>query len=465
MRLIPNSIKGRLFLWIFLSTSALLIVLGTFIYQEIKKTIFLSVAHTLRSKIQILKGLLHEKHGAIELQYAEIVSGEYSIPRSGYYYKVLVNGNVLAASSSLVKDDFNLASGKLESRNEELKESVYTSIGPANEPIMVVQHYFKIFDMPATIYAAQSLEESFILIDRFKKFFLIFIPLNIFIVALVGLWITRQSLKPLKIFSSKIERITHKTLSEKIDTEFQAREIKGLAKLFNAMLDRLQGAFNTEKRLIADASHELKTPLSVINTQCEVLLQKDRTKEEYTTTLNTIKTTSGTMKKLIDDMLSLARLDSGILSSSDFKIISINDCLEKAIKLLEPFAEKNHIKINTAFTENVNIPGDESTLTEAFLNIIKNAIRYNVAGGTVEISVSKDNSQTKVMIKDSGIGIKEGDLERIFDRFYQVDTSRSSEGTGLGLSIAKAIIEAHGGKISVESKLSKGSCFIITLPL
>ena len=291
------------------------------------------------------------------------------------------------------------------------------------------------------------------------------IPLNIFVVAVVGLWITKQSLNPLKTFSSRIERITHKTISERINTESQAEEIKGLAKSFNAMLTRLQNAFDIEKRLIADASHELKTPLSVIKTQCDIVLQKDRTKEEYVKALNTIKTVSGTMNKLISDMLSLARLDSGILSPSNFKATSITDCLEKAVKLVGILAEKKRIKISTTFTENINILGDKNTLTEAFLNIIENAVRYNSTGGIVEISVSKNRNQARIEIKDNGPGIKEQDLERIFDRFYRVDTSRSTDGTGLGLSIAKAIIHAHNGKIEVKSKIDKGSCFIVILPV
>jgi hypothetical protein len=460
-----NSIRGRVFLWFFLFMTILLITLGVFLYQEIKKAIFTSVTHTLHAKVQILKGLLHEEYGVIELEVTEIVSGEYSIPRSGHYYKVIMDGRILAVSPSLVDHSLDLGSAELISYDAQLNEWVYISSGPANEPIMVVRHDFEVFGMPTTIYAAQSLEESLELISRFRNFLLITLPLSILVVALVGFWIARGSLKPLREFSSRIERISHKTLGERVDTRFQAEELKSLASSFNAMLDRLQNAFDIEKRLIADASHELKTPLSVIKTECDVLLERDRAKEEYIRALKTIKNASDSMKRLINDMLSLARIDSGMLSSSEFKLISINNCLEKAVKLSEGLAEERGVKINTTFKKDLKVLGNENTLTEAFLNIIENAIRYNKKGGTVDISVLTNNKEVKVMIKDTGIGIKEDELDKIFNRFYRADASRNTEGTGLGLSIAKAAIEAHDGRIEVESRINEGTCFSITLPL
>ncbi|MEW6054392.1 MAG: ATP-binding protein [Nitrospirota bacterium] len=465
MNSLASSIKGRLFLWIFFFITGLLIILGISIYQEVRKNIYLSVELVLHSKIQILKGLMTEKDGEIKLERAEVILGEYSIPRSGHYYTVLVNKKVLATSPSLVEIEYDLASGDFESSNGELKERVSTATGPAGELMMVIQHDFEIFGKPATIFAAQTLEDRIKLLDRFNNFLLGAILVSIFVVASVSLWITRRSLIPLKEFSSKIEKITHKTMSDRIEIELQAEEIKGLAKSFNAMLNRLEKAFDMKKRLIADVSHELKTPLSVIRAQCDVLLEKDREKEEYTHALNTVRDISGSMKKLIDDMLSLTRLDSGVILSSSFQSVSIPVCLSNAIKLAEVLAKKRRITIDAVFAEQTTVLGDQNALTEAFLNIIENAIRYNVAGGRVGISTFKDTDGIKIMVEDTGPGMAEDELEKIFDRFYQIDTSRGSESTGLGLSIARAIIEAHGGTIRVTSEIDKGSCFTISLPL
>jgi len=466
MKLVPGSIKGRLLFWLFSFASLLLISLGFFLDNEIGDIVISSVDDLLHSQTQLIVGLLHEEHGGIELELSEIIAGEYSIPRSGHYYKVLINGEPAAISPSLVNSEFNLATGEIVSSNEKSREKIYLSVGPDNEPVRVLQHDLDFMGQQVSIFTAESLRGSHNMINRFRYVLLIMIPLSILTGGLVSLWITSKSLDPLSIFSSKIEMITHKTLNERIDTEAEAGELIGIASSFNKMLERLQSAFDAEKRLIADASHELKTPLSVIKTKCDVLLQKDRTTEEYTEALNAIRNTSGTMKKIVDDMLSLARLDSGILSSGGFQKISIKSVLENAVQLMEVPADRTGVKINPLFRDekDTDITGDQNTLTEAFLNVIENAVRYNKSGGTADISVSNDRGHVTVMIKDTGTGIRKDDMSRIFDRFYRSEDSRSVEGSGLGLSIAKTVIEAHGGSIRAESDADKGSCFTIVLP-
>jgi signal transduction histidine kinase len=459
-----HSLKGRLFFWSLLISSSLLIVLGYILHFEMNKGIFHSLEHTLHTKIQILKGLLHEKHGAVELELAEIVSGEYSVPRSGYYYKVLLENKVFAVSPSLVDDNFNLESEELYSTNEQLNEKVYISTGPANEPIMAIRHDFIIFDQHATVFAAESLEKSMALISNFERVLFIAIPATIVILSLIGLWITRESMKPLERFSSTIEKITHRNMKERIPQELQVVEVKNIASSFNAMLDRLESAFETEKRLVADASHELKTPLSVINAQCDVLMQGKSVDGKYAHALKRIKAASKSMNRLVGDMLSLTRLDSRLLAAADFTIVSLYECIDNALKFTEFSAKERQIKIIRKTPEDINIKGDRDMLTEVFLNIIENGIKYNRVGGTLEITATKNTDRAEVSIQDTGEGIREGDSEKIFDRFYRADTSRGKEGTGLGLSIAKAIVEAHGGRIKVESEPGKGSCFVLTLP-
>ena len=465
MNKILKSIKCQLFFWSFTFTSALLLAVGLFLYYEVKAIVLHSVDHTLHSKMQMITGLLHEEHGMVELELTEVISGEYSIPRSGHYYRVIMNGKTLAASPSLVDNDYDLASGRLEYHDRRLKEKVFTSIGPDKEPIRVLEHDFEFLGRSFSVFVAESLADSLTMIRTFRQFLFVTIPASIFIVSLVGLWITTQSLKPIKTFSFRIKTITHKNLNKRIDTKKEAEELAVLADSFNEMLNRLQNAFEAEKRLISDASHELKTPVSVIKTHCDVLLQKERTKEEYIEALKTINTVSTNMANLIKDMLSIARLDSGILSTDDFKIASLNECIQQAVQLTEPLAEKKLVNIKIFIEDSISMMGDKDRITEALLNIIENAVIYNKDNGSVEITALKSNGQINILIKDAGIGIKNGDLEKIFERFYRSDTSRSIEGTGLGLNIAKTIIEAHGGEIKVESEFGKGSCFTITLPL
>jgi hypothetical protein len=272
-------------------------------------------------------------------------------------------------------------------------------------------------------------------------------------------------LKPLQVFSSAIEKITHKTLNERIEKKSQARELQGLAETFNSLLSRLQIAFESEKHLIADAAHELKTPLAVIRAQCDISLQKKRAAETYVDSLTEIKAVTGSMLRQINGMLTLARLDSGMLSGPTFREVSLPDCIEDAIRLVEPLAKNKNIRINRELGMGITVAGDKDTLTEAILNILENAVSYNRPDGSVAVEMVSSGKQVMIIVKDTGIGISKEETARIFDRFYRSEATRSMEGTGLGLSIAKAIIEAHHGDIGVKSEVSQGSCFVIALPV
>jgi signal transduction histidine kinase len=442
-------------------------ILGFVLYEKIKNIIIASMDYTLHSKVQILTGLLHEEHGAIELEAMELVSGEYTIPRSGHYYKVLMDKKVLATSPSLVDSDFNLTSGKLELFDKDKNDWIYTSVGPNRELIRVLQHDFDFFGKPVTIFAAESLTETLALIKSIKIIFLFTIPLTLLFISLISQLITRQSLKPLTSFSSAIKKITHRTLDKRIDTQLHAKEVEDIAFSVNEMLDRLQKSFESEKQLFSDLSHELKTPVSVIKAQCDVILQRKRAAADYIEALQTVNGSAETMKNLINNLLSLSKLDSGLLLSYNFQLLSLNECLTEAVQSANVIAKENHIHINIVFSNNITLFGNREKLTEAFFNIIENAIKYNSHEGLVEIITSEQTNHgtAQVQITDTGIGIDEKDLEKIFHRFYRTDISRSAKGTGLGLSIAKAIIETHNGHIKVNSTKGKGSCFCITLPV
>lgn len=464
MKKVLTSIKGRLFFWFFAVASVLLLALGLFMYYEIKEIVFRSVDQTLHSKVQLITGLLHEEHGMIELELSEVISGEYSIPRSGHYYKVIMDREVLAASQSLVDDTYDLAAGALDYDDRTLNEKVFTSLGPDGERIRVLQHDLEFLGKHFSVFVAESLTGSLAMIGAFRRFLVVVIPVSIVIVSLVGLWITHRSLQPVSMFSRRITTITHKNLNERIEVKTEARELAGLADSFNGMLNRLQQAFEAEQRLISDAAHELKTPVSVIKTHCDVILQKERTTDELLETLHIIKAVSEHMGKLIKDLLSLARLDSGILSPSHFKNISLNECIRQAILLATPAAEKKQVCITASLAHDITISGDKERIIEAILNLLENAVNYNNDGGIVEVATAIKGTAVHIAVKDTGVGITKEDAAPIFERFYRAGSSRNVEGTGLGLSIAKAIIGAHEGMITVESEFGKGSCFTIILP-
>jgi heavy metal sensor kinase len=464
MTLFPHSITGRLVFTFFVCTTVVLISVGMFLYDKVGNIVITSVDRTLHSKLQIITGLLHDEHGAVELELSEIIAGEYVIPRSGHYYKVMVGKDVLASSPSMASDDFNFAPPSPAAVVNQLGETFYTGTGPDNEPVRVIRYEYGAFDKTFTITLAESLRNSYSMIVAFKHFLLVTVILSIILLCLIAWWIARISLRPLAEFSSTIETITHKNLAEQIDTGTTTNELTTLARSFNALLDRLNHVFESQKRLVADASHGLKTPLSVIRTQCDVVLQRARPPEEYVEALQTIKAYSQNMTRLINNLLSLARLDAGLLSRGDFTEVSLRECIDQAVRTTSQFAAERSVQITTSVDDTIVVKGSQTGLMEAFLNIIENGIRYNREGGTVTISGTEKEGEAVITVADTGPGIKENEREGIFKRFYRGDDVQDIEGTGLGLSIVKSVINAHGGEIKVRTEPGRGSCFTVVLP-
>jgi heavy metal sensor kinase len=460
-----QSIKARLFIFIFVSISALLIGSGFFVYNEVKSMLVASVDEGLHSDIQIFTGLLNENKGKIEFELSEVVSGDYAIPRSGHYYKIMSSGKVIASSPSLVDPGFEFIANNDSSSLTDHNHDAFTSIGPAGELVRVMKQDIRIFDSAVTLIAARSIAESRAMMHRFRIFLIIAILASMSIIALSGLIIAQHGLKPLRDFVSKVKNISHKTLGMRIKKEEQSSELRELTQSFNAMLDRLQRSFEAEKRIVSDASHELKTPIAVIRSRCDVLLQKSRTAAEYVDGLHSIRSVLIRMGEVIKDMLALAQLDSGSLESAGFSKVNIVDCIKNAAELAQPIAEKKNINLVIKTEKYLWVNAQRDRLTEAFLNIIGNSIQYNQDSGSVIISASHSDSNAIVRVKDTGMGINTDEKERIFDRFYRGGSSRNLEGTGLGLSISKSVIDAHDGSVTVESEYGKGSEFIITLPL
>ncbi len=242
-------------------------------------------------------------------------------------------------------------------------------------------------------------------------------------------------------------------------------EIQKLAETFNTMLDRLERDFNSQRQLFQDLSHELKTPLTILKGEFEVALKKARSLEEYAFILKSALEEINRITSLAENLLLLAKFDSKEVGL-DKKRLNLNSLLLNIINSLKGLSELKQIPISFAASdEKVFLNGDENQLKTLFLNILDNAIKYTPQKGKIYISLERDRGLARVSIKDTGMGINKEEISHIFDRFYRVDKSRNSSGFGLGLSIAKSIAEAHEGKIEAESEPSKGTTFIVYLPL
>jgi len=281
-----------------------------------------------------------------------------------------------------------------------------------------------------------------------------------------GSFIINRALHPVKSVVKTAEDITAEDLSLRIDSKNRKDEIGALVETFNNMIARLEKSIKKIRQFSGDVSHELRTPLTIIRGEIEVLLRKDRPKEEYLKTLNSVLEESHRMEKLIDDLLFLSRVEA-MDRSKGMETVDLDEVLNAVIKFRSPSASNKKISIDTKNIKPVQLKGNRELLERMTANILDNAIRYSNSGSHIEIELEKNEKTARLQIRDTGISIPEESIPLIFDRFYVVDKSRSKEtgGAGLGLSIVKWIAEYHNAEIKVESYVGKGTTFTVNFPL
>ena len=237
--------------------------------------------------------------------------------------------------------------------------------------------------------------------------------------------------------------------------------------LTNRTIKPIKESFEKQKQFIANASHELKTPLTIIRTNTSLVLSnRSETVESQSKWINYINNQIERMAKLIDEMLSLAKLDTG-KELVEFTSFNISKLINNVLLTFEAVLFENNIQISSNIEDDITIKGDKESIKKVFNILLDNAIKYTNKNGKIDVEMYQDKNKIKLKVKNTGEGIKKEDLEKIFERFYRIDTSRAREtgGYGLGLSIAKSIVESHNGKIYAESNEGKDTTFIIEFNL
>jgi signal transduction histidine kinase len=274
-----------------------------------------------------------------------------------------------------------------------------------------------------------------------------------------------RMLKPVDHVASLAARISSTNLKERINRQGPDDEVKRLADTFDDMLERLESAFESQKQFIQDASHELRTPIAIAQANIEVAeMEGKATARDYRRLMEVLKMSLERLNRLSDNLLLLS---NGEQPQTKQMVVDLSPLLNEVVAEAGARAEAADVKLELEpMPDDIRTSGDAFRLKQAIINLLDNAIKYNRPGGNVRVSADADESQLAIRVQDSGIGIPHGDRQRIFDRFYRVDKSRSRAqgGSGLGLAIVKKIVEDHGGGIAVESTPDAGSTFTITLP-
>jgi heavy metal sensor kinase len=304
-------------------------------------------------------------------------------------------------------------------------------------------------------------------LDRFRATEQKFIPLLILVATFFGYWLSGRALAPVSRIIASAERIGVQNLSQRLEVPKANDELRRLTETVNAMLSRIESSVTRITQFTADASHDLRTPLALIRTNAEISLRRPRGEAEYRETLSRVLAVSEETTQLIEKLLTLARADAGA-AQLRFESIDLVPIAQKAWKQAQILAaSKGVLLIEHLSSTPQFLRGDASALQTLLLAVLDNATKYTPAGGQVFFRSREDEDNVVIEVEDTGIGIAEADLPRIFDRFFRADQARSREirGSGLGLAIAQWIAEKHQGTIQVKSRLGSGSTFTVRLPL
>jgi heavy metal sensor kinase len=346
----------------------------------------------------------------------------------------------------------------------------FQSIHFAGRRYRVYVRRFSFSQQPGTIVVLQSLFHQSEFLETLAGTFAVVIPVTLVIAGLGGYFLARNSLSPVLAMSEQARSIGAENLDARLSVRNPDDELGHLAQSFNGLLDRLSASFDRQKRFVADASHELRTPVAILCGETEVALAKeDRTQAEYRETLRILADESKRLKRIVEDLFTLARADAGQypLSYTDFYL---DELAAECATNVRTLAAAKQITLTCKPSVEALIRADEALVRRMVLNLLDNAIKYTPAGGAVGLHVEDRDGIYDLSVTDSGPGIPSDLHSRIFERFFRVDKARSRKeqdgggGAGLGLSIGAWIAGAHNGKLELTRSTPEGSTFTAILP-
>jgi len=466
------SIRLRLTFWYVLLLAGLLVTFAGVLYAVLSFNLYHEVDRRLQIRAADVQNSLAT---ALELQSNPrmfiLRGGRLILPAADTFATPGVFVQISTLEGVALTRSENLGTQTLVVADETLAqvargESVYVNMSKDRVPLRVyIAPLLVRNQVLAAIIVAESLQGVTTTLQQLALWLLVTITAGLLLAFAVGALLARQALAP-------IDRITHTAytiarsndLSRRIETRVTPDEVGRLVTTFNQMLERLEALFHAQQRFVADVSHELRSPLTAIRGNLDLLRRSmAHVPETHAETLAAIEAETARMQRMVQDLLLLAQADAGVpLEKRPVELDTL---------LLDVFRQARlnagNVKVVLGSEDQLQVLGDADRLKQLFLNLMDNAIKYTPSGGTVTLSFERQDQWARVSVADTGIGIPARDLPHIFERFYRVDKARSREkgGTGLGLAICKWIVEAHGGRIQVQSQVGKGSVFTVWLPL
>jgi heavy metal sensor kinase len=457
----PLPIRVRLTAWYFL---VLCLAFGAFsllAFFEVRGSIHSAVDEGLRDRAANIRELL-ERQLPTERVKRELAEGSSVRGEDDIFQIAETRGEWTYSSFAALRYGLQLvtpakADGKFH----------FSTVYSKRMPLRLLNGQLRAADKTYDVQLAAPMDDFYDAVNRFRLVLLFSVPILLLVASAGGYWLSRKAIAPVGEIARAAQSIGEHELSKRLPILETGDELQSLSETLNDMFARLETAFKRVTQFTADASHELRTPIALMRTRTEVALRKQRSEADYRETLLRIHQELERTSALIENLMTLARADSG----SELLKVAPTNLNEILLEISEParlLAEGKSIQYDQRLPETaLYVKGNAPSLRRLFLILIDNAVKYTSREGRISLVLDTTDGDAVTAIRDTGAGIAPADLPHIFERFYRADESRSREsgGTGLGLSIAKWIAEAHQGKISVISKVGEGSVFRVQIPL
>ena len=457
----PLPIRVRLTAWYFL---VLCLAFGAFsllAFFEVRGSIHSAVDEGLRDRAADIRELLERQWPAEQVK-RELAAGSSVRGEDDILQIAETRGEWTYRSVSALHYGLQLV------RPAETAEKFqFSTVYSKRMPLRILNGQLRVADKDYDVQIAAPMDDFYDAVNRFRLVLLFSVPVLVLVASAGGYWLSRKAVAPVGEIARAAQSISEHELSKRLPILKTGDELQSLSETLNEMFARLERAFKRVTQFTADASHELRTPIALMRTRTEVALRKQRSEADYRETLLRIHQELERTSALIENLMTLARADSG----SESLLVAPTNLSELLMEISETarlLAEGKSIQYDQRLPETpLCVSGNAPSLRRLFLILIDNAVKYTPYGGRISVVLDASDGAAVTQIRDTGVGISAEDLPHIFERFYRADESRSREsgGTGLGLSIAKWIAEAHQGKISVVSKVGEGSVFGVQIPL
>lgn len=454
-----RTLRARFALWTAGLFLIVLAVFGVYVYVTMAHGLYTALDNSLALNASQVIASLNIENGKLILtdSLAEPPQYDNENDQGAIIQVVSLDGKLLQTSGPPV-------SLPLPEKMDTRSPSVLTWTDPASNDTL------RVYSAPVTnnnlslavVQVARSTDNEQETLHQLLTTLLLGIPMLVAAAGLSGYFLAARALSPIDTITRTARRISAEDLSARLNLPATDDEVGRLAETFDAMLARLDGAFQRERQFTADASHELRTPLAAMQAILNVIREERRSPEDYEQALDDLTEETNRLHALTEDLLHLARGENrqiAILQNVDLTIL-----LQDIGDSLRPLAESKGLALDFAVSDGLTLSGDSDALIRLFVNLLDNAIKYTPQGRISLTAVQESGGTVKITIMDTGVGIADEHLPHIFERFYRVDRSRSSGGSGLGLAIASEIVQAHGGTIEVSSRVGEGTTFILRFP-